>query len=159
MGLFSSKVRQLPKDTLHILNYCACMGNRFTVEEMVCVMETDSVALFEKLKPVLSLGLLLENKTDLQFVHDRVQEAVLNQTDEQVRASIHWRIGNRLLAAIPDDEGMETSDKLFAIATHLVRATSQAATAQNRLPAKQPTVFSEGPMKTCPRMLGMWPTK
>ncbi|PZN75667.1 MAG: hypothetical protein DM484_18245 [Candidatus Methylumidiphilus alinenensis] len=125
VGLFSSKVRQLPKDTLHILNYCACMGNRFTVEEMVCVMETDSVALFEKLKPVLSLGMLLENKTDLQFVHDRVQEAVLNQTDEQARASIHWCIGNRLLAAIPDDEGVETSDKLFAIATHLNRGCPQ----------------------------------
>ena len=126
VGLFSSKVGRLPSETLHILNHCACMGNRFTAEDIVCVMETDLVSLFENLKPVLSLSLLLENKADLQFVHDRVQEAVLRQISEANRSSIHWRIGNRLLEAIPANSDLETVANLFTIAAHLNRGCPQA---------------------------------
>jgi len=110
--LFSTKVRRLPPDTLHILKHCACMGNRFTSEELVLVLDIGLEQLFEALKPVLSLGLLLENKTDLQFVHDRVQEAVLRQIDMQTRPEIHWRIGKRLLDAKTDKDSQENSNIL-----------------------------------------------
>lgn len=119
--MFSSKVSGLPHDTLSILNYCACMGNRFTAKELTQVLEIDLITLFERLKPVLSLGLLLENKSDLQFVHDRVQEAVLRQVDEQVRPQLHWRIGNQLLEGLAIDQRLETQDNLFTIAAHLNR--------------------------------------
>jgi predicted ATPase/signal transduction histidine kinase len=119
--LFSSKVRTLPPTTLHILNYCACMGNRFTVTETALVLDMSLEQLFENLKPVLTLGMLLENKSDLQFVHDRVQEAVLRQVDEQARPDIHWCIGNRLLSEIPADAHLEAQDNLFSIVMHLNR--------------------------------------
>lgn len=131
--LFSSKVRKLPSSTLHVLNHCACMGNRFTAEKLSLVVGIGIQELFYLLKQVLSLGMLLENKSDLQFVHDRVQEAVLRQVDEQERTAIHWRIGNRLLdgAGIScialwtpeeaESTGMllEAQDDLFTIAAHL----------------------------------------
>lgn len=117
--LFSSKVRKLPAATLHILNHCACMGNRFTAEDVGLVVGIGMQALFDALKQVLSLGMLLENKADLQFVHDRVQEAVLRQVDEQERLAIHWCIGNRLLSVIPEGADLETQDNLFTIAAHL----------------------------------------
>ena len=119
--LFSSKVRILPPAALHILNYCACMGNRFTATEVGLVLDMGFEQLFENLKPVLTLGMLLENKSDLQFVHDRVQEAVLRQVDEQARPGIHWRIGNRLLNEIPANAELEAQDNLFSIAMHLNR--------------------------------------
>ncbi len=117
--LFSSKVRTLPHTTLHILNYCACMGNRFTASDVAMVQDMPLDQLFEHLKPVLTLGMLLENKSDLQFVHDRVQEAVLRQVDERARPAIHWRIGNRLLTEIPDNADIEAQDNLFSIVMHL----------------------------------------
>lgn len=117
--LFSSKVKKLFQDTLYILNHCACMGNRFTAEELALILQIDLSALFEQLKPVLSLGLLLENKTDLQFVHDRVQEAVLKQIDDTERLMIHWRIGQRLLSNLPANADLATQDNLFTIAAHL----------------------------------------
>jgi predicted ATPase/C4-dicarboxylate-specific signal transduction histidine kinase len=117
--LFSSKVRKLPHETLYILDHCACMGNRFTVEDVAFVLDLRIEQLFEDLKPVLNLGMLLENKSDLQFVHDRVQEAVLRQVDPQTRPAIHWRIGHRLLAAVPPATDLETLDNLFTIAAHL----------------------------------------
>lgn len=119
--LFSAKVCKLPYKTLHILNHCACMGNRFTADDVALVMDMRIEALFEDLKPVLSLSLLLENKADLQFVHDRVQEAVLQQVDEPTRQAIHWRIGNRLLQAVPPDTELETLDNLFTVVAHLNR--------------------------------------
>lgn len=117
--LFSSKVGKLPANTLHILNHCACMGNRFSVEDVALVLDIRIEQLFEDLKPVLNLGMLLENKSDLQFVHDRVQEAVLRQVDLQAKPAIHWRIGNRLLQAAPTETDLETLDNLFTIAAHL----------------------------------------
>ncbi|MFZ2404995.1 MAG: AAA family ATPase, partial [Methylobacter sp.] len=117
--LFSSKVGKLPVKTLHILNHCACMGNRFSVEDVALVLDIRIDQLFEDLKPVLNLGMLLENKSDLQFVHDRVQEAVLRQVDLQAKPAIHWRIGNRLLQAAPTETDLETLDNLFTIAAHL----------------------------------------
>lgn len=125
--LFSSKVRKLPESTLRILNHCACMGNRFTAEEVSQVLGIRLDQLFEDLKPVLSLGLLLENKSDLQFVHDRVQEAVLRQVDEAERPSIHWRVGNRLLSGISPETDLESLDNLFTIAAHLNRGKPQDA--------------------------------
>jgi predicted ATPase len=119
--LFSSKVRKLPPATLHILNYCACMGNRFTAEDVSSVTGMTVEQLFEQLKQVLSLGLLLENKADLQFVHDRVQEAILQQIDIEQRIGIHWCIGNRLLDAIPEGANLAAQENLFTIANHLNR--------------------------------------
>lgn len=117
--LFGAKVRKLSPETLHILNHCACMGNRFTAGELCQVLDIGLEPLFERLKQVLSLGMLLENKADLQFVHDRVQEAVLRQVDESQRRVIHWRIGNRWLQAAPKDAHPEALDNLFTIAAHL----------------------------------------
>ncbi len=117
--LFSSKVGKLPSKTLHILDHCACMGNRFSVEDVALVLDIRIEQLFEDLKPVLNLGMLLENKSDLQFVHDRVQEAVLRQVDPEAKPAIHWRIGNRLLQTIPAGTDLETPDNLFTIAAHL----------------------------------------
>ncbi|MEI8363593.1 MAG: EAL domain-containing protein [Betaproteobacteria bacterium] len=117
--MFSVKVNGLPSDTLHILSHCACMGNRFTALELLQVLEIDLITLFERLKPVLRLGLLLENKSDLQFVHDRVQEAVLKRLDEHVRTVMHWRIGTRLLEGVVIDSSIEAQDNLFTIAAHL----------------------------------------
>ena len=117
--LFGAKVRKLPQETLDILVFCACMGNRFTAEDIALIRELELVSLFERLKPVLSMGLLMESKSELQFVHDRVQEAVLRLLDEESRRAIHWRIGNHLLAAIPPDSELARQDNLFTIVAHL----------------------------------------
>ena len=124
--LFSAKVRMLPPVTLHSLNYCACMGNRYTATEVALALNMDLEQLFETLKPVLMLGMLLENQADLQFVHDRVQEAVLAQIDLQARPAIHWSIGQRLLRQIPANADLEAQDNLFSIAQHLNRGRPEA---------------------------------
>ncbi|PPD25455.1 MAG: phytochrome sensor protein, partial [Methylomonas sp.] len=119
VDLFSAKVRKLPTSTLTVLDHCACLGNQFGSERLGLILGLRIEQLFEQLKPVLSLGLLLENKNELQFVHDRVQEAVLKQIAPDLRTAMHWRIGEKLLAAAGDIGQIDDLDDLFSIVAHL----------------------------------------
>ena len=119
VSLFSSRVKKIPNDTIDLLENCACMGNRFTPDEVALVREISLLKVFEKLKPALSQGLLIESKDQLQFIHDRVQEAVLRVIKPEKRCQIHWQIGNHLLAAVPKGADLEKLDNLFTIVSHL----------------------------------------
>lgn len=117
--LFSSKVQKLPRESRDLLEYCACMGNLFTPNEVALVRGIALLDTFEILKPALGQGLLIEVKDQLQFVHDRVQEAVLSAIESERRRQIHWQIGNLLLSAIPKETDIKKLDNLFTIASHL----------------------------------------
>ena len=119
VSLFSSRVRKLPNDTVDLLENCACMGNRFKPDELALVRETTLLKVFENLKPALSQGLLIESKDRLQFVHDRVQEAVLRMIKPERKCQIHWQIGNHLLSAVSKGSDLEKLDNLFTIVSHL----------------------------------------
>jgi predicted ATPase/signal transduction histidine kinase/tRNA A-37 threonylcarbamoyl transferase component Bud32 len=135
--LFSSKVKQLAPETVEILMLCACMGNRFAAEEVSLIQEISLQTLFERLKPVLSLGLLMESKTELQFVHDRVQEAVLRFLNPEQRRAIHWQVGQHLLADKPIDVELEQQDNLFTIVAHLNLGRTETLTKAESLTLAQ----------------------
>jgi predicted ATPase len=120
VSLFSSKIQKLPPDLVTLLEYCACMGNIFSPAEISIIREMTLHETFEMLRPALEQGLLTENKDQLQFVHDRVQEAALSGIPAERRRHIHGQIGNHLLAAIPEGAGdIEKLDNLFTIVAHL----------------------------------------
>lgn len=118
-ALFGSKVRKMPAQTIDLLEYCACMGNRFSPIDLSVIKEVPLLDTFETLKSALAQGLLMESKDDLQFVHDRVQEAVLITISPKNRTKIHWTIGNHLLTTIADTANPEKLDNLFSIVAHL----------------------------------------
>jgi predicted ATPase/signal transduction histidine kinase len=118
VALFSSKVQKLPVDAIELLEHCACMGNRFTPDEIALVREITLLNVFETLKPALSQGLLTESKDELQFVHDRVQEAVLNSIEPESRRQMHWQIGNHLLSAVPKGVDLGKVHNLFTVVSH-----------------------------------------
>lgn len=119
VALFSSKVHKLPPETIKLLEYCACMGNLFTPDELALVNEITLLDTFETLKPALGQGLLIENKDQLQFVHDKVQEATLALIDKDRRRGIHWEVGNHLLEDVPPDADLDKLENIFTIASHL----------------------------------------
>lgn len=122
VALFSSKVKKLPEQTIGLLEYCACMGNYFSPTEISLINEISLLDTFEILKSALAQGLLMESKNDLQFVHDRVQEAVLITIAPAKRRNIHWKIGCQLLAKAPVEANLEKIDSffsLFSVAAHL----------------------------------------
>ncbi len=119
VALFSSKVQKLPSDTIDLLEYCACMGNLFTPDEVVLIRDITLLDTFEMLKPALGQGLLMESKNQLQFVHDRVQEAVLSNIDSERRRLIHYQIGNHFLSNVHEGADYSRLDNIFTITSHL----------------------------------------
>jgi len=119
VSLFTTKIKKLSDDTFELLEYCACMGNRFIPDEIALTREITLLKTFEKLKPALSQGLLIESKDQLQFVHDRVQEATLTLIKPERKRQIHWQIGEYLLSAVPKGSDLEKLDNLFTIVAHL----------------------------------------
>ncbi|MCK5218468.1 serine/threonine-protein kinase PknK, partial [bacterium] len=117
--LFRSKVEKLSSESLELLKYCACLGNRFSPTEISLVKKISLEDTFQALKSALAQGLLMEKQDDLQFVHDRVQEAVLNAILPDKRRRIHWIIGTHLLSAVPDAVLLGKVENLFAITAHL----------------------------------------
>ena len=95
------------------------MGNLFTPDEIAHVRNITLLKTFELLKPALGQGLLMESKDQLQFVHDRVQEAVLSAIKSEKRRQIHWRVGNLLFSTVHKETDLEKVDNLFTIASHL----------------------------------------
>lgn len=117
--LFGSKIRQLPPDLIELLELCACMGNSFSPVELSSISEINLAETFRMLQPALRQGLLIEQKNRLQFIHDKVQEAVLDTIPAERRRRIHCQVGEHLLAAVPPGANLEKLDQLFTIVSHL----------------------------------------
>ena len=119
VDMFGFKVQGLHRETLAVIKVCACMGNRFSAEDVALICDMPLLRLFELIKPALTLGLLIESKSEFQFVHDRVQEAVLRLIEAQQRQHIHWQVGWHLLSDQAINQKLEAKDNLFTIAAHL----------------------------------------
>ena len=120
VALFNLKIQQLPSNLIILLEYCACMGNTFSPADLSSIMHRTLLETFEMLKPALSQGLLIESNNQLQFIHDKVQEAVLSAMTTERCRQIHWQVGNHFLAAVPQDYGdIEELENLFTIVSHL----------------------------------------
>jgi predicted ATPase/GAF domain-containing protein/tRNA A-37 threonylcarbamoyl transferase component Bud32 len=119
VALFSAKIQRLPADLVDLLKYCACMGNTFSPAETSALRGMTLLETFEILKPALRQGLLMETKNHLQFIHDRVQEAVLASIPPERRRQIHRQVGEHLLSAVPAGADIEKVENLFTIVSHL----------------------------------------
>lgn len=120
VALFSAKMQKLHPDLIELLRYCACMGNTFSPGEVSDTLGKSLVETYRLLRPALSQGLLIENKGQLQFVHDRVQEAVLTSTPKELLRQIHWQVGSQLLRRLPPQASdIEKLDQLFVMVSHL----------------------------------------
>lgn len=119
VSLFTSKIDKLPQDIIELLEYCACMGNSFSPSELSLIKEISLVKTYEMLKPALRQGLLIVNKNQLQFIHDKVQEATLSIIPPEKRHSIHRQVGNHLLSSSKEDKDLKNMENLFTIVSHL----------------------------------------
>lgn len=119
VALFCSKISKLPQELIDLLEYCACMGNVFSPEELALLHGMTLLDTFQVLQPALKQGLLIESQNTLQFVHDKVQEAVLLKIPQARRRRIHWQIGQYLLSHAPKAASIEKENHLFTIVSHL----------------------------------------
>ncbi len=114
--LLSEKVRQMSKETQHILGLAACVGHKFRLEEIVRLSGWSPHRIASAIGPAIREELLMPtssayrivealNETDegtadaeYRFLHDRVQQASYEAFSPEQRIQTHLDIGRRLLA-------------------------------------------------------------
>lgn len=135
-----NQIQKLPESTQGLLNFAACMGNRFDLNFLTWVSEGQTSDTIQQLYPALQEGLIfpisepeiipeivpdVENsvlidveavETSYKFIHDRVQQAAYSLIPEEQKKIVHLKIGRLLLQNVPEED---LENKLFDIVEHL----------------------------------------
>jgi predicted ATPase/class 3 adenylate cyclase/GAF domain-containing protein/tRNA A-37 threonylcarbamoyl transferase component Bud32 len=128
VDLMISKLKKLPSSAQHLLRLAACVGNHFQLEILSVIYDNSISETFQHLMLVLTEGLILPKSepemigTDihksqfiipqLQFSHDRVQQAAYALIDDEQKQAVHLQIGRLLLDKTPADT---LEEKVFEI--------------------------------------------
>ncbi|KJU83904.1 stage II sporulation protein E [Candidatus Magnetobacterium bavaricum] len=143
VDLMVEKLKRLPQLTQHVLSMAACMGNKFDLDTISLVTETQSIEVYKQLTHVIDEELILCTSpleitkediliakpiiTNFKFLHDRVQQAANALLDQSKIASIHYSIGRRLI----EHMGREITDRdIFTVLEHLNKGRSLISSPQ-----------------------------
>lgn len=136
IDLMLNKLDELPGETKYILQYAACIGNRFSLNILALITEKSSGEIGRLLWPALDSELVLSFKLgykraealvkeDLasalakeityQFIHDKVQQAVYESMSLSEKQNTHLKIARLLLEKETD---VSQKEHLFTVTDH-----------------------------------------
>jgi predicted ATPase/signal transduction histidine kinase len=135
LDLMARAIEGLPEATKALLQVAACIGHQFDLGTLAAVSGRSRTSATNDLWPALEDGLLVPLREayraprvagpmdgdletlpgEMQFVHDRVQQAAYALLPEERRCALHLDIGRRLLAAANG----QLDDRLFDIVDQL----------------------------------------
>jgi predicted ATPase len=121
VDLMVEKIKQSSTMTQEILQIGACLGNHFTLNELIAVYnnqtpENITLQLEEGLKRGFLLKLKSSNQRNYyQFAHDKIQQAAYSLIPLKKRKMFHLNIGKNLLEKTPPEK---LHEKIFPIANH-----------------------------------------
>lgn len=154
--LMLSKLEALPIETQDLLQYAACLGNRFSVEMLMLISGQPAGLVAKALWPALqnelvlslrlaykrvealnheNLDVLLSKDIAYQFVHDRVQQAAYQSISEKEKKKIHLKIARLLLekeskADEKQKKGLFEATDHFNHAQELIEASERIVVAK-----------------------------
>ncbi|MEP6490689.1 ATP-binding sensor histidine kinase [Microcoleus vaginatus] len=144
--LMVKKIEKLPSFTQNVLKVAACIGNRFTLNDLAIVNEKSlsstatelwqalqedlifplsgayKIPLANDLNTTLTLVNESENQSNLslnieyKFLHDRVQQAAYSLISPDKKKALHLKVGQLLLT---NTQTTEIEEKIFEIVNHL----------------------------------------
>ena len=129
--LMVEKVNRLSTAGQQMLQLAACIGNTFDLSTLMVVLEEEVEATAAHLTEALNEGLVIPNgdsykyievfeqseqmTIEYKFAHDRIQQAAYSLITAEKRRTVHWQIGQLLLA----QRGDNPDDNVFDIVNHL----------------------------------------
>lgn len=119
----SQKIEILPEEVRKNLGLASCLGSIFTITEMSISVGTPQEILIEELHTLIDEGFIcfsrqqiFKNEIVLEFIHDKVHQAVYTGLKEDERNFFHFLIGMRLRE---EYRGDLKGDLLYKVTDHL----------------------------------------
>ncbi|MFK7904305.1 MAG: AAA family ATPase, partial [Chitinophagales bacterium] len=108
--LLSDRIKKLLPSTQQVLQFAACIGNRFELSILSVIYEHTSTDTIQALHQALEEGLVVPlndfhqpdinslqaQNIEYKFTHDRIRQAVYSLIPNLYKKNIHWKIGELL---------------------------------------------------------------
>src|SRR5260370_287877 len=121
VDLMAGKLKRLSATTQEALKQLACLGNVAQVATLALVQGETDEAIHTALWEAVRAGLIFQQESTYEFLHDRIQEAAYALIPESERATEHLRIGRVLVASMKGD-GL--TEHLLDVANHVHRGAA-----------------------------------
>ncbi|QIG95956.1 trifunctional serine/threonine-protein kinase/ATP-binding protein/sensor histidine kinase [Bradyrhizobium sp. 6(2017)] len=116
VDLMVGRLRRLPSSAQDALKLLACLGSNAEIATLELVLGAPKYELNESLRVAVQAGIIVSRGGHYRFLHDRVQEAAYALIPDARRPALHFHAGQRLLAALTDDE---VAERIFDIVNQL----------------------------------------
>lgn len=118
--LMVTRIEQLTSDLAHVLQYAACLGNRFNLQLLAHIAKKPIETLFLNMQQLLEDGFIVsgghQNEIQMyQFAHDRIQQAAHSMLDETERNEVHLELARHILQNTKKEN---INDVIFEIIDH-----------------------------------------
>ncbi|MCP4130154.1 MAG: serine/threonine-protein kinase PknK [bacterium] len=115
--LMANKINILPANTLNIITVASCIGAKIKQDTLSLVLDKNGEEIFKDLKEAINQGMIIKVEEDLNFAHDKVQEAAYSLIETKKQAELHHTIGNIFLHNAKVHNTVDES--IFVIANQL----------------------------------------
>lgn len=95
-------IEKLPTDTRTFLEQLAVLGNRFSIKQINIVLGCTLTDYEARLSLLINAKLLIKVENNLQFVHDRVQQATLEGMNQENISRLHLHTGRKILSDLQE---------------------------------------------------------
>ncbi len=120
----AARIGQLPREVRVVLEAASVVGGTFGARAVAEAGGQGIEAVLQALDEPQREGLVEQipssaeddGELTFRFVHDRIQQAAYERTDDETRARLHWRVGQGLLERSGEQVG---DDELFDLINHL----------------------------------------
>jgi len=116
VDLMVGRLQRLPSGAQDALKLLACLGSNADIATLELATGVAKAEIIESLRAAVHSGIIISRGGNYRFLHDRVQEAAYALIPDGQRPALHFQIGQRLLAALKDEE---VAEKVFDIVNQL----------------------------------------
>jgi predicted ATPase/signal transduction histidine kinase/DNA-binding response OmpR family regulator/GAF domain-containing protein len=120
VDLMVRKLKRLSLTTQDALKRLACLGNIAEIGTLRMVHQQTEEAIHAALWEAVRAGLIVQQRNNYKFLHDRIQQAAYSLIPEQFRAEVHLNIGRVLQVSLTADA---LTERLFEVADQFNRGT------------------------------------
>ncbi len=130
VDMLSQSINKMPAENIELLTICACIGNRFELEDIIAITGETAEAILKVMNSLIEFGFIGLFKNIYRFYHDRIQEAAYSLLDEEERSKLHYKIGKNSLSKTAKEN---IQDKIFYIVYHLNKSVHLIQTVEERI--------------------------